>query len=326
MPEHIFKKSIGTRLRFLVLATVISGSLSVQSAPNETAEAKTRTLETKGPPMGWGVALSGGYLHQFDTDIDNGGSFSKNSAIIQAGVRHTFTPDRSAALSIGYGYDDYDFSGSPGFGGANPWSELHTLRFGAPVIWGVGESWKVFIIPTVRLQGETGAPFGDSLSGGGLVGFSYMVNDRFTIGPGFGAITQLEDTPTYFPVLIIDWRISEKWNLSTGRGLGATLGPGLTLGWKPLDRWRFGIGARYEKMRFRLNDNNSVAPNGVGEDRSQPVFLSAEYAPGPEMSVSVIGGAQMGGELKLADQNGNQLAQTDYKTGAFVGMTFNLRF
>ncbi len=326
MRERFSNNSLTSQICSLVVVTLISGSVSAQSATNETGKAEISTMEKKGPPTGWGVAVSGGYVHQFDTDIDNGGSFSKNSSIIQAGVRYAFTPDSSAAFSVGYGFENYDFSGSTGFGGANPWSDVSTLRIGMPVIWGVGEDWKVFVIPTVRFQGETGASFGDSLSGGGFVGFSYKVNDKLTIGPGFGAITQLEDTPTYFPVLIIEWKISEKWNLSTGRGLGATLGPGLTLGWKPLEEWRFGIGARYDKTRFRLNDNRTLAPNGVGEDRSQPVFLSAEYSPKPEISISVVGGMQVGGELKLDDQNGNQLSQTDYEAGPFVGFTFNLRF
>jgi len=279
-----------------------------------------------GPPTGWGLSVSGGYAHYFDTDVDSGGSFSKDSALIQAGVRYAFTPDRSAVLSVGYGFENYDFSGSTGFGGANPWSDLHTLRIGTPVIWGLDDRWKIFVIPTVRFQGELGADVGESLSGGGFVGFSYKFNDRLTIGPGFGAITQLEDNPTYFPVLIIDWRISEQWSLSTGRGFGATLGPGLVLAWKPLDDWRFGIGARYERARFRLDENNAAAPNGVGEDRNQPVFLAAEYSPNPGLSVSVIGGAQMGGDLKLDDQDGNRLNESDYAAGAFVGFTFDLRF
>ena len=128
------------------------------------------------------------------------------------------------------------------------------------------------------------------------------------------------------PVLIIDWQIAEKWNFSTGRGLGATLGPGLVLAYQPFDHWRFGIGARFERFRFRLDDNHTVAPGGVGEDRNQPMFLTAEYSPNPGISLSVIGGAQTGGELTIDDRNGNPLAESDYDTGGFAGFTFRFRF
>lgn len=325
MINRFLHSLLTSRVQTLAIAAIFFGAGDVHSATNETKTATTDHIR-KEPPTGWGAAVTGGYVHQFDSNIDNGGSFSKNSAIVEAAVRYTFTPDRSAALSVGYGYEHYNFSGTTGFGGADPWTNLQTLRFGAPVIWGVGDDWKIFVISTVRFQGETGADLGDSLSGGGFMGFSYKVNDRLTIGPGFGAITQLEDRPTYFPVLIIDWRISEHWSLSTGRGIGATLGPGLVLGWKPVENWRFGIGARYDKTRFRLNDSGGVAPDGVGEDRSQPVFLSAEYSPNRELFVSAVGGAQVGGELKIDDQNGNQLAESDYDVGAFVGVTFGIRF
>lgn len=310
----------------LAVATLFAGSLAAQTSTNQTDDASIPARYRNGPPTGWGYSVGGGYVHNFDTGIDNGGSFARDSALIQAGVRYAFTPDRSAALSLGYGFENYNFSGTSGLGGADPWSDLHTFRIGAPVIWGIDDRWKIFIIPTVRFQGEIDASFSDSLSGGGFVGFSYKFNDKITIGPGFGAITQLEDQPAYFPVLIIDWQITEKWSFSTGRGIGATLGPGLVLAWKPLDSWRFGIGARFERFRFRLNDNRTVAPNGVGEDRNQPVFLTAEYSPNPGIALSVLAGAQTGGELRIDDQNGNRVSETDYETGAFAGFTFQFRF
>lgn len=278
------------------------------------------------PPTGWGVSLSGGYVHHFQTGIDSGGDFARDTALLQAGLRYAFTTNRSAAFSFGYGLDHYDFTGASGFGGADPWSDLHTFRLGGSVLWGIDDRWSVFAIPTVRFQGESDAAVGDSISGGGFVGVTYKFNDRLTIGPGFGAISQIEDDPSYFPMLIIDWRIADKWSLSTGRGLGATLGPGIVLAYQPFDNWTFGVGARYERLRFRLNDRRATASNGVGEDRNLPVYLTAEYSPNPGVSVSAVGGVLTGGELRIDDRNGNRIAESDYDAGGFAGFAFRFRF
>jgi len=177
MFDCLHKGAVTFAVSALVGSTLLTGSLHAQASTNETASTEAPTPSRIGPPTGWGLSVSGGYAHYFDTRVDSGGSFSKDSALIQAGVRYAFTPERSAALSLGYGFENYNFSGDTGLGGANPWSDLHTLRIGAPVIWGVDEQWTIFAIPIVRFQGEPNANVGDAISGGGFVGFSYKVND-----------------------------------------------------------------------------------------------------------------------------------------------------
>ena len=44
----------------------------------------------KGSRSGWSTFLQGGYVHQFDTDIDSGGSFSLNRLFFQGGVSYGF--------------------------------------------------------------------------------------------------------------------------------------------------------------------------------------------------------------------------------------------
>jgi hypothetical protein len=248
-----------------------------------------------------------------------------NRLFLQGGG--TYAPDyrRSVSLSLGYGADGYDFSGDRGMAGLVPWETVHTVRLGTPVRWGVGQEWTLFVIPTVRMAAESGAALGDSVSGGGFAGFSYRFGDRLTIGPGVGAMTQIEDSPDIFPVLLIDWKITDRLRLETGRGLGATRGPGLILRWAVSDRWDLSLGGRYEKLRFRL-DREGVAPDGVGSDRSFPLFCGATYRFAPRAEASLVGGAALGGELRLEDENGNRIAEEDYGQAGFLGVAFNIRF
>lgn len=277
-----------------------------------------------GAPGGWASFVRGGGVYQFDTDIDGGGSYDAARFTVQLGSGYSWDEKNNISLSIGYSYDGYDFSGAGGLGSLNPWEDIHTVSLGVPIRKGMGDNWTAFVLPSVRSTGESGAEFDDTLTGGVLGGFSYRVSDRLTIGPGIGVLSQLEDSATVIPILLIDWNISDRWSLTTGRGLGATLGPGLTLNYRPNDRWEFGIGGRYEKLRFRLDKNGTVA-HGVGEDSSFPVFLSMTHTFDRGAHLSAVGGFEFGGELNLEDSTGKTVREASYDTGLFLGLTFSKR-
>ena len=141
---------------------------------------------------GWSAFLRGGYLHQFKTDIDNGGDFSVDRFFVQGGVRYSPQMRRSVSLAIGYGYDGYDFSGSGSFGALQPWSNINSFRISTPVRWGFDDKWTLFVIPTLRFTAESGADLDDAAQGGGFSGFSYRFSDRLTLGPGIERRMELE--------------------------------------------------------------------------------------------------------------------------------------
>jgi len=275
--------------------------------------------------IGWSVFTRGGYAHQMDTDIDNGGSFSVNRFFVQGGPTYVSDKGTSISLAVGYGFDGYNFSGNTGFGGRNPWEDIHSLRFSIPLRWKINEQWTGFVSPTIRFTGEKEADFDNALTGGGFAGFSYRYGDRLTIGPGIAVLTQLEDSTRVIPILIINWKITDTLSLNTGRGIGATLGPGLTLDWRPSRAWSFSIGGRYERLRFRLDEEGSV-PNGIGDDRAFPIFGGIAYSFTPKIRIGVLGGVEVGGELSLEDENGNTIVKENHNPAGFLGITFSARF
>ena len=138
--------------------------------------------------------------------------------------------------------------------------------------------------------------------------------------------TQLEKSGTdFFPALLIDWDITERLNLSTGPGIGATSGPGLSLRYALSDVRTLALTARSERVRFRLDDNG-IAPNGVGEDRSIPVVVSYTYSPNPGISLNVFAGAEFGGRLTLDNSTGSEIFRQDYDTAPLVGLAARFRF
>lgn len=274
-------------------------------------------------PLTW--TLHGDYLHQFDTSVDGGGSFEVNRAAILASTTWQVNPDLAVSGRFGYDLDGYGFSGTTGLSGMNPWTDIHGLRFGTGMHWRSDDRWNVYGGTTFRFNAERGADLGDGFQVGGFAGFSYKFSDTLTVGPGIGAMTQIEDSLSVFPILIINWEIMEDLNLRTGSGVAATQGPGLELMWRFAEQWALTVGGRYERQRFRL-DGNGLAPNGIGQDKGLPIYAALSYYFNEKTRVAVIGGAHFAGELKLGDDRGNTIAKQEFDPAPFLGVLGSIEF
>ena len=274
---------------------------------------------------GWSATARSGFIHQMDADIGSGGSFSVDRFLVQTSPNYSYGKGNSIALSLGYGFDSYDFSDEIAFGGRQPWDDVHSLGASIPWRWRINENWMGFVSPSLRYSATDGVDFDDGLTGGGVAAFSYRYSDRLTFGAGFGIMSQLEDDAQIIPILLIQWKITDTLSLQTGQGTGAAPGPGLTLSWHPNERWSILFGGRYEKLRFRLNENGAV-PNGVGEDRSFPIFTGIEYHFSPSACLSLTGGIEVGGELSLEDREGRTLIEEKYDPAGFLGLSFSVSF
>jgi len=290
-------------------------------SPEDPAAAPARLARM----LGWSGFAPGAYALQFAAYGGTGGSFQADRFFVQAGA--SYAPDllRSVSLALGYGFDGFRFSGAGGLAALRPWKTVHTFGASLPGRWGLDERWTLLAIPMARVAAEDGATVKDAWLGGGIVGFTYRFGDRLMLGPGIGVMTEIEDTPSVFPVLLVEWKITEKLRLATGRGVGATLGPGLALSYAATRKWSFSLGGRYERLRFRL-DGDGPSPNGVGEGRSFPLYTSVTYGFFPVWSVSLLAGVQLAEEQRLEGPQGNLIAREFYDPAPFVGLGFGARF
>ncbi len=318
---HSFDCKSGLTASFVILLALLTATGIVEA--KQSAAGDGAREENFRP--GWSTSLQGGFARQFDTDMNGGGSFSVNRFFIQGGATYVPKLGRSVTISVGYGRNSYDFSGATGLAGLAPWKDIDTLRFGLPVRYRFDERLTLFLLPTLRFSVASSGSLDDGASGGALGGFSYRVSDRLSIGPGVGVLTRIEASTDVFPILLINWKITDRLSLETGRGLAATVGPGLTLNWRTNRKWRFLVGGRFEKLRFRL-DEDGPAPRGVGEDRSVPLVLGATYRFNPTVELIVLGGVELDGKLRLNDENGDRIIQEDHDDVAFLALTFRARF
>lgn len=277
-------------------------------------------------PDNWVISVNAGLANQSEADLDNSdGAFSADRWFASVGLDYQWDFRNALGLSVGTGRSDYSFDNASGLPVIGPWGEIEDLRVSVISRFAINDQVTGLFIPSVRYNHEQGASSSDGRTWGVLAGASWRLREGLSIGPGIGIFSRLEESTLVIPILVIDWDINERWNLSTGRGLAASQGPGLTLSYSVNEAWTLGIIGRFEQIDFRLDQNGPV-PGGIGRDEAFPLLLSAQWMPHPNLELSVFGGAEFGGSLILADQFGETISETDYDTSAVFGGTFRFRF
>ncbi len=227
--------------------------------------------------------VEGGGIHQAEADLtDSNGGFAVDRGFISASLDFGWSLRDSIGISVGGGKSSYDFNEDSAFGGGKPWDKIEDTRVSFTWRTGFGDRGSFFLMPTLHMDGESGAS--DNSTYGLFAAAAWRLDETLTIGPGIGVFSRLEDSTRLFPILAIDWDITESWNLSTGSGLAASRGPGLTLKYRLNDDWDLGISGRYEDVEFRLDDKGPH-PGGIGRDLSLPLVFLATLKPQPETEV-----------------------------------------
>lgn len=273
----------------------------------------------------WVFGVRGGAFYQTSSGMDSGGDFDVSRWFIEPSVGYAWNRRTSVSLAVGGGETYYGFPSAAGLGGGDPWDTIRDLRISLPIRFSPMEEMDVFVIPSIRTNAERGADLDDGRTEGVLGGFLWRFSDSFAVGPGVGWFTEIEGGSNVFPILLVDWDITDSLKLSTGRGLGASQGPGLTLSWKAQDNLTISVTGRYESTAFRLDDSG-VAPGGIGTDKSFPMVGSVQYSPWPMAEISAFAGVELAGELGLQNGSGRKIASSDYDPAPIFGFSFSLRF
>jgi hypothetical protein len=267
------------------------------------------------------VGVEGLAAYQGKSDIDSGGDVALTRYF--AGASLTRVDPLSGLIlgvRIGAGGTDYDFGG-----GVAPWGDIEDSRISLFLRARVGDRMSVIVAPSLRYASETGASRSDGQTEGVFAAVTWEVNESLTIGPGVGVFSRLEQDRQIFPILAIDWKITPKLLFSTGQGVGASRGPGLSLSYAVTDALRLGIAGRIENADFRL-DNTGPAPGGVGEDNGLPLVATLSWDPSDKLSASAFAGVKYNGELVLRNAQGNVVSRQDYDTAPVVGGQVSIKF
>ena len=313
------KVSILTTLYFLIGSVGVlgfAGAVPAQTAGGDSGGTRSR------PDLSFTVYA--GAESSLEADVEGGGALDVFRMRFGVTGKAGLTRDVDLAVSVGYGLDLYDFSGTTRLGGVDPWGDIHTLSIAVLLSLDMNDDWTLFGGPVFQFAREDDADLDDSFIGGGVLGATYKVSSALTVGGGLGLVTQIEEDSRYFPLLVVDWEISDTLRL-TSQTTGASGRTGLELVYDLGNDWETAIGGGYDFRRFRLN-GEGIAPDGVGEETRLPIRARLSYRAGDHFIIDLYAGIAMASELELNDAHGALLGQEDVDPAGLLGVTVTLSF
>ncbi|MFP6655347.1 MAG: hypothetical protein VCB25_06945, partial [Myxococcota bacterium] len=263
-------------------ATIVVGRFSVSAAMMQFDSPRSRPLRLRilvvslffasvsvaMADSDWHGKLTIGGDYQGWTDIDNPqGEFDFWHTNVSAHAQRRLGGDSrwAVALQGEYRVFGYRFDGLPI---PDPWDDAHVVRLSPRLMFTIDDTWSLFGGPIAEFSGESGVRFSKAIRGGALFGAQWRGSENLTIGLGVLGITEIEDDFLIQPVLIVDWKISDSWRLTTQSwtSRGGTLEIIHSFG----DGFEVSVAGGRERERFRLDrSSKAVAPatgasEGVG--------------------------------------------------------------
>jgi len=293
--------------------------------------------DMKGPP----TMATFQYGHQFKADVeDSGTEIARDNAFFALAHRVKIN-DKTSFFALGsYTLHAYDFSGNSG--NAYQWDNVHRLVIGGLFGYDLNESWRLIGGGVVRSWGETGADYGDSITGGLIGGFSYHPNEDFSVGLLIGAFSALENSMALLPVPTLKWKFAEDWKLHVGMVSVFDPGVGADVTWEISDTLSLGTGITFQNRRYRLrdktravggspgsgssNNSNRTDDGGIGQETEVPVFAALTWKPTPKSKIDLLAGIAFAGNIRVEDDHGGRIADDSYDPAPFVGLRGQIAF
>lgn len=270
--------------------------------------------------------LFGSYSATSDFHNDRG-SLSTARGGGRLGVRVPIDERRAVGFSFTGEYSNYDFSNASGFPGAaadGPWKDVTVLTVEVNYIAPINQEWSYFLGVSGDASYERGADFNHALTLSGAGGVAYQVSDDLRLGFGLAAGSRLEDDIYVVPIVTVDWQINDKLKLSSSPGFGSRTA-GVELSYAVSDSVTLGLAAGFEAREFRL-DRSGPIPDGVGRDYRLPVAVTAHWRVDPQVELSLGVGANVWGEIRAENSDGDRITEQDLGPGFFVGGRASFRF
>lgn len=309
---NLCRSNLSKMVLVLAAFTIMISAAQAQSSATATG---------RGPTIGYRFSYTP--IHQFETDLDGGGSFDVQRHFFRFDISRFIDRHWMVGIGLSLDYERWSFSDVPGLAGIDPWDEILRPGISVPVFYRTGK-WQLGVIPSVDVAGATGAQIGESLSYGAVLSAGYAFGPDLIAGLGVGLFNRLGQTEA-FPYLVIDWTLNDRLRLTNPFRAGPVGPAGLELVYSPNDTLEMGLGGAYRSYRFRLDDSSVVA-DGIGEVDFWAPFLRIGWRLGRSIHLDLNGGALFGGSIAIEDENGNLLGETDYDTAPFAGLTLRGSF
>ena len=271
-----------------------------------------------------GLSLAVTPVYQFDSSLNSGGSVSVFHLLFDVNGNKALSKELGVGFHFAYDYADYHFSGPTRFGWPNPWDKVHRLEFGGSVSYDLTPEWSLFIAPSLLFSRADDAGWGNALVYGGVVSITKDLSKDLTLGLGVGAYSEIEQV-TVFPMIVIDWRITDRLRLANPFRPGPTGPAGLELAYQIGDGWDVGTGAAYRTNRFRLN-RTGLFGDSIGESNAIPAWARLSRKMGNTFNLDLYAGAMLGGQMSIDNRNGSRLTSASVDPAPFLALAVSAKF
>ena len=318
-------------------------------------EVPGRREELPPPPLSQAfvsLVFDGGFVN--GTDAGRFGDLSKRTAGLEILAEGRITRNLHWDLRLEQRFDDYDFTGTGALNGANPnspagddldpsdqpWRNVYTTT--AAFEFSRKEGVKtIFGGIGMQLARQRSAEYGDGRAFSGHWGITTRYSDDLAFGWGLSIREQIDGPTQYFPVLALDWSLTNDLSVEGWFGPWEIREPRVDIVWEAFSEWDLFAGFGYRQDRFRLDnfsgfdvdgdgevDNQTVEGwyQGVGQDSAFPIWVGARYVPSLYQSFEVRLGREIQGELQLRDREGVSLLNSDFESGLAVSLRWQLRY
>lgn len=316
-----------------VLLVSMATGLVLSWAPT-AARAQFSMQHQSDTPFEWRGHIEGRFQTEFETDTNGGDSFESWTTAIAGDYGGPINESILIGIEGGYRYADYDFNldgptGVPSVYGSNklprkPWGSVNTLDITPTTTILIGSHFSLIAGVPIRFSAETGSQRNAWTAGISAI-LRWRISDTVRVGAGIGVTSELEENAKTFPIVSLDWEITNAFELKT-EGSWNQGGQAVLL-WGPNKAVRLSLSAGYERNRFRLDDNGSVTDrNGYGEITAVPVEVGLRLRLYENAFFDFRFGLGVGGRMRVESSSGQKLYDEKYDPAPRIGLSLNLPF
>lgn len=268
----------------------------------------------------WSLTLRGAPSVTFESDLsDDAGRVSVWRT--EMGVELSGPVGDRLRLTWGVRGDvaRYRFEDFTILGGEEPLDNAYEAGTSLLGVLKLDDQWSLIARGSVTSGWAEDGEAGDGFWGTAALGVGYRFSDRFSLALGGGIITRLEDDPAFLPLVIINWKVSDRVTLST-------TGVGLKLTGEVSDQLEVFMRAGGEFHQYRLDDDHPALPGGVLRDTRVPVGVGVDWRPIAGLTLSIEGGAVVYQQYELRTDSGDRFDRVETDPAAYIGASVAYRF
>lgn len=297
-----------------------------QTAETERASEETSEEIARGAKPETSVSLDLRARFTAETDFDSSvGEFQSSSYGAKIGI--AIPIDYRARLSLGFSTDITDYDITPVAGAVGTTAATVGTQFDSVVEYGIDGMYtrrmtsqqSFFVGGGIGIAAEGGAD--DAFVWNVLGGFAVQSNPNFRWGLGLGVFSQIEDDVRILPLPQVYIGFDEYWSLQS-------TGPGIKLNYKWSEDLSMGVLAQFDGKSFRIDDDNTLAPDGAVDITGVPISYYVDYSGGDTARISLFAqvGVVVGGSIEILDSTGNTIVDEDIDPSVFAGIGLKIAF